>query len=121
MRFITYHYIIILCFAFNVHVHAQEQAIQYHDISVEYSASDNLFIISGSCGLLNQTANKETGQPIIQRLLPSVKKFTFSVFSTNEYAEQNRKNKVAHHILIAKNQVIRLEGTDIIHPFNYFW
>lgn len=113
--------IIVLCFVINVQGFAQEETKHNKIITLESSASDNQFIISEASGLFNHVANRENGQRLFQRLFPTFQKFLYGRLLLNENAELNRTNEMSNYVFFTECHIVRLEGTDIIHPFNYFW
>jgi hypothetical protein len=111
---------LFLCFVIKVPGIAQAETRHIESIAVESSASDNLFLISGTSDLSNHSAKQENG-PSFQPLFPTPQKFCCGGLLLNENAELKRKSEISNYVLIAEYQIVRFEGKDIIHPFNYFW
>ncbi len=120
-RPVSFVFIIAMCFTLNVNGHSIDKSKHQYDLSIDFSASENLSITSGSHGLFNNAADKETGQRLIQPLYPTIQKSPYGNLPKDGYAEITRKNETASYIYNSECLIVRFERFDIIHPFNYFW
>ncbi len=120
-QFIVFIYLLILLFiGLNIEMPTQEKKDKQKQIARQISSVDN-YCFTGYYDGFGNDANMRTSQNLVQRILPSFQKFPFSTFFNKKIAELLRNIKISKYIFIAKSQVIRFEGPDIIHPFNYFW
>ncbi|MFH0757474.1 MAG: hypothetical protein V2B15_09320 [Bacteroidota bacterium] len=119
-RFFILAGLFFLCFVFNVRGFAHAETRHIGNIAVESSASDNPIIVSGTSDLFNPSANKEN-ESAFQRLFPTLQKFLYGGLLQDEYAELKKKSEISNYVAIAEYHIVRFEGKDIIHPFNYFW
>ncbi|MCF8371940.1 MAG: hypothetical protein K9H64_09975 [Bacteroidales bacterium] len=118
---ITYIYLLILLFVgLNIESQAQEIKEKQNQITGQTTSANNCYM-TGYYDFFNHDANMKTSQQLVQHILPSFQKFPFGVLFNEKVAELFRNRKILKYILIAKFQVVRFEGPDIIHPFNYFW
>lgn len=119
-RFFLLIAVVLLCAFTNVQGFVQKDTT-HNNITFEVVASDSYYIISGPSDLLHHVANKENGQPTLPRLFPTFSKFQFAGFPRESETGFNRKSQISKYVYYAKCHIKRLEGTDIIYPFNYFW
>lgn len=114
-------YVVVLFCGLTVKVQVQGRTEERLHISGDNAASDNYSYLFDYSDIFNHTANKETGQRLVQRLFPTVLKFPFGESFAEKCAEIIRNNEIATNLYITEFQILRFEGPDIIHPFNYFW
>lgn len=90
-------------------------------VFTESSFSDKQVIFSTSSVWFNDEANKENCQQSGPRLFSTKQKFINGKTLTGRVSELSKNSKITNYILISEYHIKRLEGNDIIHPFNYFW
>ncbi|WP_346861750.1 hypothetical protein [uncultured Draconibacterium sp.] len=111
---------VLLTFVFNVQASAHHETKDSADIVVNSYASTNHFINSGVWDLFNQATSQENEQSAFERLFPSSQKFFLGEFLKDANADLNQKKEIAIYIFYADCHISRLEGIDLIFPFNYF-
>ncbi len=99
---------------------AQSETEKQNQITGHWS-SDNFFYSSGYPVVFNNASIKETGQNLTIRLLHSFQRFPFHDSNTEKSTELTKKNEISDYFYISECLIIRFEGPDIIHPYNYFW
>lgn len=120
-RFVAFIYLVVLLFiGLNIEVPTQEKKEKQNQIADQTSSVNNCYL-TGYYNGFNHDADMKTSQRLAQRILPTFQKFPFSNLFNERIADLLRSKKISKYIFIAKFQVIRFEGPDIIHPFNYFW
>lgn len=120
-QFIAPIYLLVILFVgLNIEVPTQEKKDKQNQIAGQICSIDNYFL-TGYYHAFDHDANMITSQNLGQRILPSIQKFPISTLSNEKIAELLRNLKISKYIFIAKFEVIRFDGSDIIHPFNYFW
>lgn len=88
----------------------------------ELNNTSGFFVGSnGLSDILNFALNKETNQNVLQREFQLSNKFRLDNLFTKKFAELTKKNEIANYLYVAEFKIVRFEGPDIIHPFNYFW
>ena len=91
---------------------------------IESYFSDKQSLISISSILFSEEielANKENHHQCRPQLSLKKQKFVNEKILAERVSELNRNSKMTNYIFISECQINRLEGNDIIHPFNYFW
>lgn len=98
-----------------------KRLLKYQGDVAENYASGFLVSSNDLSDILNFGVNKETNQNVIQSEFPFGNKYRFGNPFTEKYAELTKKNEIADYLFVAEFKIVRFEGPDIIHPFNYFW
>jgi hypothetical protein len=99
---------------------AQRETEKQNQITGQ-SSSDNCYYSRGYSDIFNIASIKETSQSLTIRLLHSFQRFPFCASFTEKSTELTKKNEISDYFYIAECLIIRFEGPDIIHPYNYFW
>jgi hypothetical protein len=92
-----------------------------HRVVITNSVSTNLLQISDAALFLSHTTTRETCQHSFQKLLPIFYRYSVIGHSKEIETEQQRKSQIIQYTFFAENLILRLEVTDIIYPFNYYW
>ena len=111
--------IFLTCIVFNAEEIVAKETTQ--KIVIIDSASEHQYILTSASELFNPAACKETWQYSVQRLLPTFLKHSIIGDKSETETGLQRKSKINSYAAYAENHILRLEVTDIIHPFNYFW
>lgn len=120
-QFLAVIYLIILLFVgLNVEIQAQEKKETSNQIAGQ-AASVNYSCLTCYYNAFKSDAKLEIQQQFAQSVLSSFKKVPYAELFNEKIAELLRNQKTSKYLFFAKFQVIRFEGPDIIHPFNYFW
>ena len=80
-----------------------------------------LFYSPGFPDLCRDAADQRSHQDYMRRLLPCFLRSPFRDASDNTRSESTDDLKVSGSVDNSEILVIKLEGPDIIHPFDYFW
>lgn len=118
MNQFIYKIFLIAFFCFIVQNITAEKAVQ--DNKILYSNTENQYI-SCSSDFFNHSANKENRHYSFQRLFPNPQKFSVNSELSDTKTEVLNSASINRCIAKSKNQIIKFDGVDIIHPFNYFW
>lgn len=121
MRFFFLLAVVILSFVFNALGSAQDKATDSNNTIIESYVSENRSMLCGATDIFNLSANKENAQRTIQRLYPTFQKYLNIGILSNENVELKKKNQLSYYFFYAECHISRLEGVDLIHPFDYFW
>lgn len=87
----------------------------------DHSASEQLFYSADYYDIANQAVNTDPTQSLVQHLPSFSHKKPIGDLSTEKSIELTNNKKTSVYLYVAKCHLIRFEGPDIIHPFNYFW
>ena len=118
MKRFLYTLLLISCFGFNAQqIEAKENI---HDNFVAYAASEYQYI-SYPSDFFNHAASQENWQYSFQRLFPTLYKFSLNTHLSNCRSGLHRSVSINSFVVKTENHIMRFEGIDIIHPFNYFW
>jgi hypothetical protein len=99
---------------------AQRECEKQNQITGQ-SSSGNCIYSRGYSDVFNNVSIKETGQSLIIRLLHSFQRFPFCDSFAEKSIDLAKNNEISDYFFIAEFLIIRFEGPDIIHPYNYFW
>ncbi len=99
---------------------AQREIEKQYQITGQ-SSSGNCIYSRGYSDVFNNASIKETGQSLILRVFQSYQRFPFVDSFTEKSIELAKKIEISDYFYIAECLIIRFEGPEIIHPFNYFW
>ncbi len=83
-------------------------------------ASESRIITPDVSGLFN-IPTKENTQSFFRQIFPTLRNGFPAKLQANTNVDPGRNKKISNYIIFTRCQIKRLEGTDIIHPFNYFW
>ena len=86
-----------------------------------YAVSELLFFSVDYSGITNVAVNTDPNQSLIQHLLSFSHKKPIGTRSIEKSVELTNNTKTSVNLYISKCHLIRFDGPDIIHPFNYFW
>jgi hypothetical protein len=109
----------LTCIVFNTEEIAAKEIIQ--NLAIIDSASEQQYILTSASDIFNPAACRETWQYSVQRVLPTFLKYSIIGDKSATETPSQRKSKINSYAAYAENHILRLEVTDIIHPFNYFW
>jgi hypothetical protein len=87
----------------------------------EQGISNICFYTSANSDFHNIAINEVTFINPLTGSRESFQKFPFSAAFTEKKIEKCLKDKISDYLFITECRTIRLEGPDIIHPFDYFW
>ncbi|MCF8381028.1 MAG: hypothetical protein K9H49_15750 [Bacteroidales bacterium] len=90
-------------------------------VGIEQSESNNLFYSSELPQIFNIAAKSEINLSSFIRLLPLNQNVIPFNLTTKKRAELAINNEISDYLYKAEGQIIQFKGTDIIHPFDYFW
>ena len=125
MKPFLYTILFLTCIVFNAENIVAKETKQNKEtnqsIVIIDSASEHQYILTSASDLFNHTACRETWQYSFQRLLPTFHKYSIIGDLSETETGLPRKSKINSYVAYAENHIIRLEVTDIIHPYDYFW
>ena len=108
--------VVILCCGLNIEMTLSDGTIQHANM-----VANNDVYLAGYTDTFHSTASKETNGGGVQGFSTSGHKLPAWGFSAKKYAVLIKANKNANYLRLSANHISRLEGPDIIRPFNYFW
>lgn len=114
------YFIVVVLSGFTFNAQTRLQLNQPGDS--ELNNTSGFFVgTNGLSEIINFALNKETNQNVFQRDFPFGNKFRLDNLLIRKFAELTKKNEITEYLYVATCKIIRFEGPDIIHPFNYFW
>jgi hypothetical protein len=110
----------ILVFVYKGHAVPNNETTPGNCIVIDKLVTASYFNNADVWNVLNEATNHQNHQLTFQNLFPTYPKFLSGGILKNRNAELKRTNGIRVYILYAECHILRLEGVDIIYPYNTF-
>ena len=114
-------FLLVLLLILKLHGNARGSSCAADDHVFGVVSAENQEMLSGSSGLFHPAACKETTYPLVQQILPEIRKLFRGEMLPVEFTELENKEEKALFVFESGRLVRWPRGTDLIYPFNYFW
>lgn len=114
-------FLLVLLLILELHGNARERNCAADDRVFGVISAENHEMLSGSSDLFHPAACKEPAYPLVQQILPEIRKLFHGEMLPDEFTELENKEENALFILESGRLVRSPRSTDLIYPFNYFW